>query len=106
MPQITIRNVDLATVEKLSAQISETVRNIVNVPSEHIVVEHNSVSFFRKGLKDETTAMVWVCWKKRPKELRQKVAEAMAEIFFAEGFTTVETIYDNLDMNDFFEYKK
>lgn len=106
MPQITIKNVSLEKVQKLSLEISEKVRSIVNVPTEHIVVEHSDAVIFRKGVKDETTAMIWVCWKKRPKELQQRVAQAMAEIFFREGFRTVETIYDNLYMNDFFEYKK
>lgn len=104
MPQIMIKNVDLETVRKISGKISSSVAEIINVPIEHIVVEYNNVEFFRCGEKDEKTAMIWVSWKKRPAELQEKVAKALAEILFEEGYSPVETVYDNLNMDDFYEY--
>ena len=38
--------------------------------------------------------------------MQAAVSKILAEIFFEEGFERFETIYDNLDMNDFYEYEK
>ena len=35
----------------------------------------------------------------------EKVAKALADLLLAEGSRPVEIIYQNLDMDDFYEYK-
>ena len=54
---------------------------------------------------DARSAMVVIQWKQRPKELQEKVAKALADLLLAEGSRPVEIIYQNLDMDDFYEYK-
>ena len=49
--------------------------------------------------------MVVIQWRKRPRELQEQVAEALARLLLAEGSRPVEVIYQNLDMDDFYEYK-
>ena len=106
MPQITIKNADRDTVKKVSGKISDRVSKAIGVPPRHIVVEYSDTELFRMGEADTKTAMAWVCWKKRPAEMQAAVSKILAEIFFEEGFERFETIYDNLDMNDFYEYEK
>lgn len=69
------------------------------------MVEHNELAFFRGGKADARSAMVVIQWKQRPKELQEKVARALADLLLAEGSRPVEIIYQNLDMDDFYEYK-
>ena len=57
------------------------------------------------GKADAQSAMVVIQWKQRPKELQEKVAKALADLLLAEGSRPVEIIYQNLDMDDFYEYK-
>jgi len=106
MPQIIVKNADRDTVAKVSDKIAKQVSEAIGVPYHHIVVEYSCSELFREGKKDNETAMAWVCWKKRPPEMQEKVAKILSAIFFEEGFERFETIYDNLDMNDFFEFEK
>lgn len=57
------------------------------------------------GKADAQSAMVVIQWKQRPKELQEKVAKALADLLLQEGSRPVEIIYQNLDMDDFYEYK-
>ncbi len=105
MPQIIVKNVEKEKLRVLAPEIVEKVSSIINVPQAHIVVEHNDITFFRGGYEDKDSAMVWVSWKKRPRELQLAVAQALSDILQAAGYRPVEVIYDNLDMDDFYEFK-
>ena len=63
------------------------------------------MAFFRGGVADPQSAMVVIQWKQRPKELQEQVAKALADLLLAEGSRPVEVIYQNLNMDDFYEYK-
>ena len=105
MPQVIVKGISLEKTAALAPEIAKTVASIIEVPEEWIVVEHNEVAFFRKGERDNGSAMVLIQWKQRPRELQEKVASALAKLLLAEGAKPVEIIYQNLDMNDFYEYK-
>ena len=105
MPQVIVKGISREKTAALAPRIAETVASIIAVPEEWIVVEHNEVAFFRGGKADARSAMVVIQWKQRPKELQEKVAKALADLLLAEGSRPVEIIYQNLDMDDFFEYK-
>ena len=49
--------------------------------------------------------MVWIYWKKRTRQLQETVAKALGDLLMGEGFSPVEIVYVNLDMDDFYEYK-
>lgn len=38
--------------------------------------------------------------------MQKAVAEKLSEIIMGEGTDTVEVLYTNLDMNDFYEFKQ
>lgn len=105
MPQIVLKGVSRQLTEKISGELSREVAAIISVPQEHIVVEHNDVLFYRMGKPDPESAMAFVLWKKRPPELQEQVAGAIAHILKGAGCKTVEVVYTNLDMNDFYEFK-
>lgn len=105
MPQIIVKNVEKEKLKVLAPDIAKAVADIIGVPQQHIVVEHNDVTFFRGGVLDTKSAMVWVSWKKRPREMQYNVAKALSEIFKPAGYSPVEVIYDNLDMDDFYEFE-
>ena len=105
MPQVIVKGISREKTAALAPRIAETVSTIIDVPREWIVVEHNDVAFFRGGVEDAGSAMVVIQWKQRPKELQEKVARALGDLLLAEGSRPVEIIYQNLDMNDFYEYK-
>ena len=100
MPQVIVKGISREKTAALAPRIAETVASIIAVPEEWIVVEHNEVAFFRGGKADARSAMVVIQWKQRP-----KVAKALADLLLAEGSRPVEIIYQNLDMDDFYEYK-
>ena len=60
MPQIILKNTDRTTAAALAPQICETVARIIDVPSEHIVVEYSPVEFFRGGTEDRDSIMAWI----------------------------------------------
>ncbi len=106
MPQVILKGVTPERCEKLSAPIADRLAELINVPVEHIVVEHNDCLFFRGGMKDDGLCMVMVQWKTRPREMQKAVAEKLSEIIMGEGTDTVEVLYTNLNMNDFYEFKQ
>ncbi len=106
MPQIILKNMSEEKVEGLALKLSKRVAEIIDVPTGHIVVERADTTLYRNGRKDELCAMAWVSWKKRGPEMQQKVSRAIADILFEEGYDRAEVIFDNLDMNDFYEYEK
>ena len=77
MPQVIVKGISREKTAALAPRIAETVASIIAVPEEWIVVEHNE----------------------------EKVAKALADLLLAEGSRPVEIIYQNLDMDDFYEYK-
>ena len=105
MPQVIVKGISREKTAALAPRIAGTVASIIAVPEEWIVVEHNEVAFFRGGKADARSAMVVIQWKQRPKELQEKVARALADLLLAEGSRPVEIIYQNLVMDDFYEYK-
>lgn len=105
MPQVIVKGISREKTAALAPRIAETVSSIIAVPREWIVVEHNDVAFFRGGEADPHSAMVVIQWRKRPRELQEQVAETLARLLLAEGSRPVEVIYQNLDMDDFYEYK-
>lgn len=105
MPQIVVKNVSRDKTALLAPALAEKVVQIIQVPKEHIVVEYSQSEFFRGGVPDTDSAMVWVYWKKRTPRLQKAVAEAIAPVFKEIGYSTVEVVYCNLDMNDFYEFK-
>ena len=80
MPQVIVKGISREKTAALAPRIAETVASIIAVPEEWIAVEHNEVAFFR-------------------------VVTALADLLLAEGSRPVEIIYQNLDMDDFYEYK-
>lgn len=106
MPQIIVKGISEETCAGLAPVISERVASLIDVPSDWIVVEYNPASFFRSGVRDESLCMVTVEWKRRSRELQKKVAEALSELLMSEAIQTVEVLYINLDMEDFYEFKK
>ncbi|MBQ1324510.1 MAG: DUF1904 family protein [Solobacterium sp.] len=104
MPQIILKNISRKDYLDLSPAIAETVAGIISVPKEYIVTEFSDTYFCRGGEPDSHSAMAWVCWKKRTPELQQRTAAALAKILQGAGYHPVEIIYDNLDMNDFYEF--
>ncbi len=105
MPQVTLKNVSRKDAVKLAPVIAGRVSEIIEVPKNHIVVEFSETSFFRGGIEDLDSAMAWICWKKRGPDMQKKVASALADILKGAGYSPVEIIYDNLDMDDFYEFK-
>ena len=105
MPQVVLKNVSKQHFENLAGIIAEKIAEVIEVPSEHIVVEYSETSFIRGGKQDKDSAMAWIYWKKRTPELQEKVAKVLADILMEVGYRPVEVIYQNLDMNDFYEYK-
>ena len=106
MPQVVLKNVSREKAVQLAPSIAKTVSEIINVPIEHIVVEHSETEFFRGGAKDAGSRMVWIYWRKRTPEMQKKVADALGVILKDAGYLPVEIVYSNLDMNDFYEYKE
>lgn len=106
MPQLIFKNVTKENYVKLAKPISERVAAIIDVPVDYIVAEYSGATFIRGGEVDEHSAMVWISWKKRTPEMQAEVAEAIADELFRAGYDPVEVVYDNLDMNDFYEFKK
>ena len=104
MPQIILKNISRKDFIELSPAIAETVAGIIEVPREYIVTEFAETSFCRGGTPDLHSAMAWICWKKRTPELQKKTAAALAEILEKAGYHPVEIIYDNLNMDDFYEF--
>ena len=105
MPQVIVKGISKERTAALAPDIVKAVASIISVPEDWIVVEHNDVTFFRCGKPDNNSAMVLIQWKQRPREMQEKAAKAVANLLLAEGCKPVEVIYQNLDMNDFFEYK-
>lgn len=105
MPQVVLKNVSREDYERLSKEIAECVAQIIEVPIEHIVVEHSETSFFRNGVQDNKSAMVWIYWKRRTKEYQKQVAQSLSKILLGAGYQPVEIVYQNLDMSDFYEYQ-
>ena len=104
MPQIILKGVTPEQCSQAAPLLSKQVSEAIQVPAEHIVVEYNAVNFYRMGQLDQNSTMAEVLWKKRPQELQQKVAKIIADILKSTGCKTVEVIYQNLDMNDFYEF--
>ena len=50
--------------------------------------------------------MIMIQRKTRPREMQKAVAEKLSEIIVGEGTDTVEVLYTNLDMSDFYEFKQ
>ena len=105
MPQVVLKNVSREKAAQLAPGVAKAVADIINVPIEHIVVEHSDTEFFRGGVKDSRSAMVWIYWKKRTAELQRQVADALSIVLKGAGYLPVEIVYSNLDMDDFYEYK-
>lgn len=59
MPQVILKGVTPERCEKLSAPIASRVAGLINVPIEHIVVEHNNCLFFRGGKRTRGCAWLW-----------------------------------------------
>lgn len=105
MPQIILKGLTPERTQALSAQISREVAAILDVPPAWIVVEHNDAAFYREGKADRGLCMVMVQWKTRPRQMQQAVAQALSRIILGEGCDTVEVMYTNLDMDEFYEFK-
>lgn len=106
MPQVIVKGLKKKETARLAPAIAREVAESISVPQEWIVVEHNKVAFFRGGHADPGSVFVLIQWKRRTPELQKLVSERLAALFFAEtGCTSVEVLYDNLDMSDFYEYK-
>ena len=106
MPQVVLKNVSREKAARLAPSVAKAVADIIGVPIEHIVVEHSETEFFRGGLKDSGSRMVWIYWKKRTPRLQKQVADALSLVLKGAGYLPVEIVYSNLDMNDFYEYKE
>ena len=106
MPQVIVKGLAREETARLAPAIAETVAQAISAPREWIVVEHNEVAFFRGGKVDPGSVFALIQWKRRTPELQKLVSERLAGLFFAEtGCASVEVLYDNLDMSDFYEYK-
>lgn len=105
MPQVVMKNLSREDTARLAPAIAKTVAEPIEVPPEWIVVEHADTAFFRGGVPDPKSAMVWIYWKKRTRELQKTVAKRLGDLLLAEGFSPVEVVYVNLDMDDFYEFK-
>ena len=104
MPQVVVKNLSREEVARLASPIAQAVAGPIGVPLDYIVVEHADTAFFRSGAPDSRSVMVWIYWKKRPRELQEQVAKGLGTLLLAEGFAPVEVVYVNLDMDDFYEY--
>ena len=105
MPQVILKGLPLQRTQELSPEISRELATIVNVPPEWIVVEHNDAQFYRQGVQDKGLCMVMIQWATRPRELQRAVAEKLSQIILGQGCDTVEVLYTNLDMEEFYEFK-
>ena len=105
MPQVVIKNLTREDTARLAPAIARAVSEPIGVPMDWIVVEHADTAFFRNGRPDPKSAMVWIYWKKRTRQLQETVAKALGDLLMGEGFSPVEIVYVNLDMDDVYEYK-
>lgn len=105
MPQVVVKGLTRKQTTRLAPEIAKRVAETISVPQEWIVVEHNDTAFFRGGQPDSHSAMVWIHWKQRTPQLQRQVAQKLANLLLAQGFDPVEVVYENLNMDDFYEFK-
>lgn len=105
MPQIIVKGLSQERTARLSPIISRQVAAAIDVPPQWIVVEHNNVSFYREGKEDTGLCTIIIQWKARPRALQQTVSKLLSELILGEGCDTVEVMFTNLDMDEFYEYK-
>ena len=77
MPQVVIKNLTREDTARLAPAIARAVSEPIGVPMDWIVVEHADTAFFRNGRPDPKSAMVWIYWKKRTRQLQETVAKAL-----------------------------
>ena len=86
MPQVVIKNLTREDTARLAPAIARAVSEPIGVPMDWIVVEHADTAFFRNGRPDPKSAMVWIYWKKRTRQLQETVAKALGDLLMGRGF--------------------
>jgi len=106
MPNIIIKGMSIADVQKISKQMIDELEIIIDCPREYFTLEVVESTFIVDGEKAHKDPFVQINWFDRGPEVQDKTAATITQHIRNAGYGNVEMFFIVLEPNKYYENGK